>query len=543
MDRRDISRNLFAAAVGAAVLSNKSEAQTCVLPCWAQTSAEAAAGVVPTNTSFRPGDWRRYGADPTGSADSTTAIINSCKANGLSFDESGGTYKIASSIAVPSGVTIEGAGSKTILQATSGNNPVFSLSGTASVSIRNLKITCTAIGTTAVAAIHVFNSTNCIVENCEIVTGSMWGIALWDSKYCTVSHCYIHNTTNSQQESADIIIYNNSSYNVVSENQCFGSINSFGIMIQDPYTASFPSKNVVSNNRISQHAGYGIACYLPDAGDTYNQILGNYVENIQGTALADGSSGAGIYVVGAGAGGTEVSGNTVRNCCVQTSAWILAPAGIGINGLSSANAPVAVVGNQVDAMSKYHGILVTSSAAVVNVSNNSVRMPAGNAIGAAICVMNSSAVNVCGNVTAQAGAGNGRCIFFFASAVSTPLTQLSVIGNTCLGGGYNQIDFGVNGSVGFSGVVCANNTCRGAASVYCISLYLVDHCVVSGNVCSATTAAALWANTSTQCRILGNSFSSTGTTGAGASGTCTGWYDKSNFQTGTFSGSGITIDV
>lgn len=545
MDRRDISRNLFSVAVGAAILSNRSEGQTCVAPCWAQTSSEAAAGVVPTNTSFRPGDWRRYGADPTGSVDSTVAIANSCKANAISFDESGGTYLVGSasvpSIVVPSGVTVQGAGFKTILQAANGSNPVFSLSGAGSVCLRDLKITCVAVGTTAVGAIHIFNSTNVIVENCEIVTGSLWGVALWDSKYCTVSHCYIHNTANSQMESSDIIVYNNSSYNVISENQCFGGINSFGIMIQDPYSTSFPSKNVVSNNRVGQHSGYGIACYLPDAADTYNQILGNYVENIQGTALSDGSSGAGIYVVGAGAGGTEISGNNVRNCCVQTSSQILAPAGIGVNGLSSSNAPVSVVGNQVDAMPKYNGILVTSSAAVVNVTGNSVRMPAGNSTGSAIMVENSSAVNVSSNITQQAG--SGRCILFYASAVSAPLTQLSVVGNTCVGAGFNQIDFSVNGTVGFSGVVCANNSCRCTASVYCISLYLVDHCIVSGNVCSATTAAAFWANTSTQCRILGNSFSSTGTTGAGASGTCTGWYDKSNVQTGSFVGSGITIDT
>ena len=240
MLRREIATALIASSAVAVLATETSVAQTCTAPCWAQTSAEAAAGVVPTNTSFRPGDWRRYGADPTGSIDSTAAITNSCKANALSFDESGGTYKIASSIAVPSGVTIQGASSKTILQATSGSNPVFSLSGTASVCIRNLKITCTATGTAAVGAIHVFNSTYCVVEDCEIVTGSMWGIALWDSKYCTVSHCYIHDTTNNQLESADVIIYNNSSYNVVSENISLGGINSFGIMIKTPTPHHFP---------------------------------------------------------------------------------------------------------------------------------------------------------------------------------------------------------------------------------------------------------------------------------------------------------------
>jgi len=39
-----------------------------------QTAAEAAAGVTPTNYGYPPGDVRRYGADPTGAADSSNAI-------------------------------------------------------------------------------------------------------------------------------------------------------------------------------------------------------------------------------------------------------------------------------------------------------------------------------------------------------------------------------------------------------------------------------------------------------------------------------------
>lgn len=41
---------------------------------WAQTAAEASAGVTPSNYAYEPGDVRRYGADPLGVADSSAAI-------------------------------------------------------------------------------------------------------------------------------------------------------------------------------------------------------------------------------------------------------------------------------------------------------------------------------------------------------------------------------------------------------------------------------------------------------------------------------------
>lgn len=43
-----------------------------------RTAAEISAGVTPTNYAYPPGDVRRYGADPTGASDSTTAIQNAC---------------------------------------------------------------------------------------------------------------------------------------------------------------------------------------------------------------------------------------------------------------------------------------------------------------------------------------------------------------------------------------------------------------------------------------------------------------------------------
>jgi len=62
-----------------------------------QTQAEKTAGVMPTNFVYQPGDWRRYGADPTGAADSSTAIHNAGLANSVAFAYPG-TYKVASNI-------------------------------------------------------------------------------------------------------------------------------------------------------------------------------------------------------------------------------------------------------------------------------------------------------------------------------------------------------------------------------------------------------------------------------------------------------------
>ena len=75
MDRRNISRNIFAAALGAAVIDRAAVAQTCATPCFARTQAEINAGVVPVDTSVPPYRSDRYGfsnaTSATGSANYT----------------------------------------------------------------------------------------------------------------------------------------------------------------------------------------------------------------------------------------------------------------------------------------------------------------------------------------------------------------------------------------------------------------------------------------------------------------------------------------
>jgi hypothetical protein len=67
-----------------------------------QTEAEAAAGVTPVDINYPAGDVRRYGADPTGKRDSSTAWTSAISANACVFDghPGGGTYLFGSEVVI-----------------------------------------------------------------------------------------------------------------------------------------------------------------------------------------------------------------------------------------------------------------------------------------------------------------------------------------------------------------------------------------------------------------------------------------------------------
>src|ERR1700761_2711867 len=107
MHRREFHRHV------AAVLSTlgpvRALAQSCSAGPHPATVAERAAHVRIVDSSLCPGDWRRYGADPSGLVDSTIAIQAACSCNAVAFDSVGGIYAVSSTITVPSGVTLLGA--------------------------------------------------------------------------------------------------------------------------------------------------------------------------------------------------------------------------------------------------------------------------------------------------------------------------------------------------------------------------------------------------------------------------------------------------
>lgn len=96
------------------------------VPQWQQTAAEIAAGVIPTNTGYQPGDVRRYGADPTGVADSALAFTNAFKSSNYVYAESA-VYRINSTIVVPSFRMFSYAGSTITLFC--GATPFLSFTG------------------------------------------------------------------------------------------------------------------------------------------------------------------------------------------------------------------------------------------------------------------------------------------------------------------------------------------------------------------------------------------------------------------------------
>lgn len=106
MLRRDLSRILLASAAGATALSTRTQAQsTCTTgPCYPPTAAEITAETtVPgftINTSYPPGAWRRYGADPSGKTDSSAAINYALMVCAEAFDDypGGGQYQVAETI-------------------------------------------------------------------------------------------------------------------------------------------------------------------------------------------------------------------------------------------------------------------------------------------------------------------------------------------------------------------------------------------------------------------------------------------------------------
>ena len=70
---------------------------------WPITSAEQAASVTPTNYGYPPGDVRRYGADPTGVADSAAAwnaAIAQCKETNGNPVVGPGTYLVKSTVLI-----------------------------------------------------------------------------------------------------------------------------------------------------------------------------------------------------------------------------------------------------------------------------------------------------------------------------------------------------------------------------------------------------------------------------------------------------------
>src|ERR1700682_870623 len=95
-----------------------------------QNSAESAASVVPMASQFTWGDLRRYGGDPTGTADSSVAWANAVKCGYVEIPQ-GCTFKIATGANHSGQITVNGSGATSVLLC---DGPILTLTqGTRSV--------------------------------------------------------------------------------------------------------------------------------------------------------------------------------------------------------------------------------------------------------------------------------------------------------------------------------------------------------------------------------------------------------------------------
>jgi parallel beta-helix repeat protein len=512
-----------------------------------QTTAEAAAGVTPVNLQYAAGNALRYGSNTTpGTTDMTAAIQAAINQSGIIGGVSAyvpsGLYLVSATLNLVTNGILYGDGSKTTLQFS--NNSAHNIQGNTitDATVRDFKITVTGNGNQSyVGAVNFFVCTNGTAKNLDISGNSGCGVLLQDSISCTVQNNYFHNfnVVNANGDVGDIYLGNDTGtgnrYCVIKDNQCFGGA-WHGIMMLTGLGAPSTTKNlfnVISNNRVGQHLSYGIADYSGNGSfDLFNQIIGNYVENIQGpSTVLGGSAGTGIYL--AASCGDVIANNTVNNCCVQTTNATLAPAGIGINNTNNVatNAPITIVGNTVTGMTQYNGILVTSGLNSVEVSGNTVRMPSGNTTGNGIAVNATSNCNVTGNNVNNLSAN--AAVFLNAGAASA--------NNSVCNNNIQSANIGIqsNGAGPFQKWQINDNNISVSVASPALNLSNFAQATISNNVmsCGATPCVSLAA--CTQTRMTGNSVVCSSVQYAMTiSGTCTDSYiDESNYFNATGAGS------
>lgn len=300
------------------------------------------------------------------------------------------------------------------------------------------------------------------------------------------NNCNAAANVNCISDSSDIAIHSSATtpanYNVVTENFCFGNC-AVGVNLQDPYSGVLPVKNLIAFNQIGAHMSYGIINYMPDAGDSYSRIIGNYIEGITGSYALNQSAGAGIYSVGAGTGGLIIAHNEIVNCCISTANTTLAPGGIGVAGTSAGTAPVSIVNNSIDGMTQYHGIIATGLLGGGSIGNNTIRQPAANITGHGLYIVNGDGLTVIGNKVTQLNTTTSqRGILFIA--ITLDCTNHNCIGNNVTGGHFSQLETSSSGGGVVRGCTFTGNNLNGSdgtANPITLASGSADLCTFTGN--------------------------------------------------------------
>lgn len=478
-----------------------------------------------------------YNAAGNGTSDDSIAIQNA--ANSLSTSGGvllfpTGTYKIGTTITLPSNVIIKGVGDGAVIKLANGDMTGFLISNKHNVTIRDLKISCDVAGTTSyVGGIQISGgSTECTVENVSFDGLSWAGVLIDSSNNNDVLNNRFQNWRGSVEDTSDICIYRASNYNLVSGNDCYGG-GHFGVVIQDPYDGTKPTGNIVTNNHVGQHLAYGILVYVTTAYDTKTIIANNFVKDIQGSAGGGGSSGTGIYIQSAG--GSIVTGNQVYNCAVQTSNFETnGIAGIGVaigEYLTGTLVEVIVSNNHVD-MPRGPGIFCTASSKGITLEGNTIHVTGTTAVrGEGIYAINCKYLKILGNTIRQANT-NYSAINLVSNNLD--VTGLEIADNSIetvvLGIGFNN-----SGTGSFSDLIFTGNRVLGGSGTS-LFMHKIANALLSNNNLSSSNGSAITVNSCTRLRASGNRFfgANSGVSSIVFVGTNTGSVvDETNILAGT----------
>jgi hypothetical protein len=428
-----------------------------------------------------------FGAKGDGVTDDTAAIQAAFTAGAgrrVYIPGTTASYLISDVINVSSDTTIYGDGEKSLLKLTNGNKSGIFGTGVNNVKVADIGILCQSAGTTAyIGGVYFFNSQKCRVDNVEFVGMSWAGVLINNSSRCSVVGCRFSGWLGTIQDSADINIYQNSNFNFVSGNQCYGS-GDHGIAIYDPYTNTNPTGNIVTGNVVDQHNAYGILEYIGlSATQPYNTrtvISNNVISNILGSGIA-GTSGAGIYIQAGG--GTIVTGNSVYNCCRSTTNFdTLAMAGISYQiGETATGLEVeGIVADNIVHMLRGPCIFLSASNRTISADNNTLKSTGTtNVRGEALIVQNCNAVRLTNNTVRHE---NPNFYAVKLVAITNEYSGHSLSGNTvtCVNsaGGF-LVTTTSGGSI--NNMIMANNTVFGSLSNPAYSVQNVGNLRFIGN--------------------------------------------------------------
>jgi hypothetical protein len=480
--------------------------------------------------------------DPTGAADSTAGIqAAAVAAAGKRLVFPSGTYKITGAIALSSNTDVYLEPGAHITTATA-NISVFTATNKSKVWVYGAgKLSQTVAGANAyIAGVAFSGCTDCTVSGRLEFEGFQWaGVYILNSHRCKVTGTYMHDWLGSVDNSAGVIVYQDSDDNVVEGNH-FKATGWLGAYVQDPGGAGTynPRRNKIRNNRIEGATAYGAMLYIGAAGNSYNEITGNTISGVLGTAGL-GQYGMGIYCVGFGLGGCKVIGNSVTNCCISQTVTTNGYAGIVVTGNTTGYAKPIIEGNSVDGMTQGGGIQVISCPGGAVVGPNSVHIPSTNngtgpggasLLGMALFIWNSDDVSVAPGDYVNAGTGAAVQI----NATDANHENITVNLGNAKSASSSAVLVSRTAAFTVSGTITGGTAKSTADAATAMSLLGFSGTVSGVRVRGGTTVAAGAALVASNCTNLrfsncdvettGNSATYSVSIGAG----CTGNWDKSN---------------